>query len=135
MTHALYSNAEAGEDIDGGVDSRLREARLVKMVEGLKRRLEQLKAENEELEELLRQADVNVKGKPQTLKSALISCSSAVMKTHRMVRRFPRRGPLVVSAYTYFHLIVFSACLRSSTLKPICRCAIYRPLLLAEMLR
>lgn len=44
------------------MDSRIREARLVKMVESLKRRLEQLKAENEELEELLRQADVSVRG-------------------------------------------------------------------------
>lgn len=40
----------------------MREARLVKMVESLKRRLEQLRTENEQLEEMLAQADVNVKG-------------------------------------------------------------------------
>ena len=51
------------EEVDAAVDGRIREARLVKMVESLKRRLEQLKAENEELEELLRQADVSVKGR------------------------------------------------------------------------
>ena len=49
-------------EMDAAVDGRFREARLVKMVESLKRRLEQLKAENEELEELLRLADVSVKG-------------------------------------------------------------------------
>ena len=50
------------EEAAGGEDGRVRESRLVRMVEGLKRRLEQLKAENEQLEELLRQADVRVSG-------------------------------------------------------------------------
>ena len=44
------------------MDSRVREMRLAKMVENLKRRLEQLKSENEQLEELLRQADARVSG-------------------------------------------------------------------------
>lgn len=57
--------------MDAGMDTRMRETRLVKLVESLKRRLEQLKAENEELEELLRQADVNAKGD-----SITFSCTS-----------------------------------------------------------
>ena len=47
--------------------SGLREARLTRVVEGLKRRVEQLKAENEQLEELLRQADTNASGQPHLL--------------------------------------------------------------------
>ena len=55
---------DATEEVDSGVDGRVREARLVKMVESLKRRLEQLKGENEQLEEMLRQADARVSGLP-----------------------------------------------------------------------
>ena len=53
---------EGAEDVDGPMDSKVREARLARMVENLKRRLEQLKAENEQLEEMLRQADARVSG-------------------------------------------------------------------------
>jgi len=59
---SLRLPAESGEEMEGGEDARVRESRLVKMVEGLKRRLEQLKAENEQLEELLHQADARVSG-------------------------------------------------------------------------
>lgn len=51
-----------GEDLDGPMDASEREARLAKMVENLKRRLELLKAENEQLEEMLQQADASASG-------------------------------------------------------------------------
>ena len=61
---------DGSEDVDGPMDSRVREMRLAKMVENLKRRLEQLKSENEQLEELLRQADARVSG--ATLRPVLV---------------------------------------------------------------
>ena len=60
--HFWPALAGVTEDVDSGVEGRLREARLVKMVDSLKQRLERLRAENEQLEEMLSQADVTVKG-------------------------------------------------------------------------
>eukprot|EP00884_Botryococcus_braunii_P015895 jgi/Botrbrau1/298/Bobra.0022s0264.1 len=54
-------DAGTSED-DGGGGYKVREARLVKMVDNLKRRLEQCRAENAQLEEMLRHADARASG-------------------------------------------------------------------------
>lgn len=56
--------AEMNEELEGVIDASMREARLARMVDNLKRRLERLKAENEQLEEMLQQADAKVSGEP-----------------------------------------------------------------------
>jgi hypothetical protein len=66
---ARAADAGTSED-DGGGGHRAREARLVKMVDNLKRRLEQCRAENAQLEEMLRHADARACGMPAPMPDA-----------------------------------------------------------------
>jgi hypothetical protein len=61
---STLSSKQAAESagLGGGGGAGDREARLARMVEQLKRRLEQYKGENEQLEELLATADAQAKG-------------------------------------------------------------------------
>ncbi len=60
--HAVEGGEEPQEHVHRDTGAAEREARLARVVEQLKRRLEQLREENAQLEEMLRHADTKFHG-------------------------------------------------------------------------
>ena len=80
LTVALAPDAEARAEAAAAVE---RETRLARMVEQLRRRLEQQQAENLQLEDLLRQADASLSG-ALTIRYCRITLHNALGGTRRL---------------------------------------------------